>query len=572
MSSRYVWVRIWLDIMLPLGKSNHTVRLKNTAIKLFKELRDSSSSACEANKQLRDGYRRLWDLGFLRDFEEIRKRLFRFVICALTSLDLGTITDALRIGIEDSEPPYQKEISISFVEKLCSNFLKKNDSDQLSWTHDSARDFVVGEILSPGIDLAEPSAQNTLMKDNHRLVANTFLAVMGHSDHPVWKELDLDPSQCKQQDEDFLSSASLGVKIRQEQIVEKIRKAQSSLEYLGRYGWRHCQQAATKQVIFDPLWTRVLKKLILHNKTAFPLWWEVSSFPYQSSGIGHSNAFIAKTAGKHIILSSHALASLDLGTDGISDALFKKLAQPSREQSAAENLVESLVEHSAYKSLDGANVLHVACLAGNNDVLKLMLNAIFHRHGVARVFEFLEERYFARTPFALALLNLRHVDKIPYEYFGDRLLQTLLEFEKKHSTPDTYCLWSHGFNEVLNVNERDDRTVLMWAIADVYPGSTMEDSLIALLRTHKPCNIDYQRKDQQTTALHSAARHGLFRLVKILVESCHATVDLPDNTGATPLDHARESLRSTSEFDKASGYVIGLTRAVDYLESIERSD
>ena len=570
MNSRYVWVRIWLDIMLPLGNSNHTVRLENTANKLFKELRDSSSSACEANKQLRDGYRRLWDLGFLRDFEEIRKRLFRFVICALTSLDLGTITDALRIGIEDSEPPYQKEISISFVEKLCSNFLQKNDSDQLSWTHDSARDFVVGEILSPGIDLAEPSAQNTLMKDNHRLVANTFLAVMGHSDHPVWKELDLDLSQCKQQDEDFLSSASLGVKLQQEQIVEKIRKAQSSLEYLGRYGWRHCQQAATKQVIFDPLWTRVLKELILHNKTAFPLWWEVSSFPYRSSGLGNSNAFIAKTAGKHIILSSHALASLDLGTDGISDALLKNLAQPSREQSAAENLVESLVEHSAYKSLDGANVLHVACFAGNNDVLKLMLNAISHRHGVARVFEFLEERYLSRTPFALALSTLRHADKIPYEYFGDRLLQTLLEFEKKHSTPDTHCLWSHEFNEFLN--EGDDKTVLMWAMENAYPGSKMEDSLIALLRTHKPCNIDYQRKDQQTTALHSAASHGLSRLVKILVESCDATVDLPDNKGATPLDYARKFLGSQSKYNNTLNYVIGLTRVVDYLESIKQSD
>ena len=573
--------------MLPLGNSNHTVRLKNAAEKLLQELRDSSSSACEANKQLREGYWRLWDLGALRDFQEIRKRLFRFVICARTSLNPRTITHALRIGIEDSDPPYQKEISVSFIEKLCSNFLKENDSDELSWTHDSARDFVVGEILSPGIDMAEPSAQNTLMKDSHRQVANTFLAVMGHSDHPVWKELDLDLSQCEQQD--FLSSDSLGFDIGRgqindkfkkahiwrRQIMGKFRKAQSSLEYLCSYGWYHCQKAATKRVIFDPFWTRVLKELILHNKTAFPLWWEVLIKPYERTSRYDSNVFIAKIHGKHKILYSHALAFLDLGTDGISDALFKKLEQPSREQSAAENLVESLIEHSAYKSLNGANVLHVACVAGNNDVLKLMLNAISHRHGVARVFELLEEKYycwsvdkyFSRNPFEIALTNLGpHADRLIPVLPGDRLLQTqtLLEFEQKHSTPDTHCLWSHEATD----SEGRKQTVLMWFLEQHFPKSDIEDYLIALFLIHKPCNINYQSKYQQTTALHIAARRGLFRLLKTMVETCHATVDLPDKTDATPLDYARRSLKDSllNEAYEVPAYLTELTKVKDYLE------
>lgn len=112
-----------------------------------------------------------------------------------STLELSTVAHVLRIGIEDSEPSYRREIFIKEIDKLCSNSLSKEDSDHLSWTHASPRDFVVRVILNPAIDLAESSAKEASMKSNHLLVANTFIAVMRVSDHPVWKELDLDPSQ-----------------------------------------------------------------------------------------------------------------------------------------------------------------------------------------------------------------------------------------------------------------------------------------------------------------------------------------------------------------------------------------
>ncbi len=271
-TSRYVWVQVWLDITLPLHDSSNTVRLKHPAKELLSALQESSTGASQANKQLQPGCQRLWAFGALKDFEEIRKRLFCFVLCAFKPLKLSTVTHALRIGIKDGEESYQKEICTEDIHKLCSNFLLKDASGHLSWTHDSARDFVVREILNPEIDWAESSAKETSMKSNHLLVANTFIAVMKDSDHPVWKEVKLDPSDWKLRKQ---NSPWHDIYDERLKIEEILRNAQSSLDYLGRHGWRHCQHAADKLVISDPLWTRVLRELILRPKTAFALWWRV---------------------------------------------------------------------------------------------------------------------------------------------------------------------------------------------------------------------------------------------------------------------------------------------------------
>ena len=173
----------------------------------------------------------------------------------------------MRIGVEDGEPSYRKEISAEHIDRISSNFLSKDQFGQLSWHHDSARDFVVRVILNPGIDLAGIGAQNTSMKRNHLPVAKTFIAVMRDSDHQVWKELSLNPSQWDGKPERLRPAAR--------QVERVIKEAQSSLTYLGEYGWRHCQNAADKNTIFDPLWTRVIREMILSRKTAFGLWWNV---------------------------------------------------------------------------------------------------------------------------------------------------------------------------------------------------------------------------------------------------------------------------------------------------------
>ena len=242
-----------MDITLPLENSSRTVRRKIHAGKLLNALQESSTGASEANEQLQPGYQRLWDFGALDEFDDIRKRLFCFVICAFAPLKLSTVTYVLRIGIEDSELSFEEEFSIKDIDKLCSNFLLTDGSGHLTWTHDSARDFVVRVILNPGIDLAETSAQETFMKSNHLMVAKTFIAVMRDSNHPVWKELDLDPFEWMLRESE--RKVFGGPYLESRRVIRKIQDEQSSLEYLGRHGWRHCQHAADNDEVFDPLWT-----------------------------------------------------------------------------------------------------------------------------------------------------------------------------------------------------------------------------------------------------------------------------------------------------------------------------
>ena len=568
---RYVWVQVWLKITLPLKDSENTVRLESAARKLLGALQNSSTETSDAHEQLKAGYQRLWKFGALKDFEEIRKRLFRFVICAFVSLTLSTITHALRIDIEDNKSAYRKEISSEQIEKLCSNFLSKDDTDHLSWTHDSARDFVERVILNPGINLAESSAKETSMKRNHLPVAETFIAVMRDSDHPVWKVLVTDPSKWKLGREHDFSE-------ERRKHHELIRKAQSSLGYLCRYGWDHCKHAADKHMIFDPLLARFLREVILRHNTAFALWWQNWWIP------GHlgfnrnpklcfpevPEEFLGDYGGKPAILGSHILTFLNLETGSVSDVQFEKAAKAPPERSSGQDLVESLVQHAACKSLNGANALHLACKYNNASILNLMLQAILHRHGgVTRVFELLDEEYQSRTPFGWTWeensLKWWLVDQS-----RTGLVKILLKFENDHSRPNGVgqsgnralapCLWLQGTSS----------HSLKPFLRAVH--SLKESTIIDFLNIHKPCNIDFQTEVHDDTALHIAARTGRFQLVKVLVEQCHATVQIYNNMGQTPLDVARNKLKTPPrERDFIGGEELpDYASVIQYLESFDQ--
>lgn len=529
-----------MNITLPLQNSNTTVRLDRHARELLEDLKKTSTGANKANEQLQAGYQRLWDSGALTRFEEIRIRLFRFVLCAFQALELSTVTHALRIGIEkDGESSYQEDILVEHIDKLCSNFLSKDVSGRLSWTHGSARAFVVRVILDPGIGFEGTSAEETSMKSSHLLVANTFIAVMKDSDHQVWKELDLDPSLWKLQKQD----SSWRVKAL---VTEKIRHAQSSLEYLGEHGWRHCELAADKYVISDPLWTRVLRELLLHPKTAFALWWRIWFRSPLTLYDRHLENILGDYAGERVILISHPLVFLKLKTDSVWDVQLEKAAKAPPERSTEEDLVESLVRHAACKSLNGANVLHLACWANNGSILKFMLQAILQRHGgVARVFELLEEEYKSQTPFVVTCARHR--------YHSD-VWEILLRFEngcdQSSNRARSLCLWSQS---------QDDwggRTALMKALETLE-----ENEVIRLLDIHKPCDIDVQNGYRMETVLHIAVMWGMVQLVKVLVGKCHAKLNVHDRWNRTPLVVARHSMISWPSHAKFAS-------TVEYLESI----
>lgn len=538
--------------------------LEDHAEELLNALQKSSTGASEANEQLQAGYQRLWAFGALKRFDEIRKRLFRFVICAFAPLKLSTVTHALRIGIEDSERSYRTDFPDKKIDKLCSNFLLTDGSGYLTWTHDSARDFVVRVILNPGIDLAETSAQETFMKSNHLLVAKTFIAVMRDSNHPVWKELDFDPFERMLRESDRRVIEGLFFETGRV-IKEKIRDAQSSLEYLGMDGWRHCQHAADNDEVFDPLWTRIVRELILQHKTAFALWWQLwfegARVPF--FGRRTLSEIFGDYAGERVILISHTLALLSLKADSISDVQLEKAAKAPLERSTEEDLVESLVQHAACKNLNGANVLHLACSTNNGSILNLMLQAILHRHGgLNHVFKLLTEVDHKRTPLSWASFESRFSDGE-----SKSTMETLLRFETNYSRQNgcdqssnwapSDCLWGKRFMR--------SGTALNWVLW-MYED---DDEIIRLLDIHKPCNID-QTDNKGETALHIAALYGRFKLVKALVERYHATVDVPDNGSKTPLDVARDRLEFLHG-DK-SPWAQELPSVIKYLESIKPDD
>ena len=512
------------------------------------------------------GWQRLWDLGALRKYEKIREGLFRFVLCAFKPLDWRTLVHALRIGVEDGDPSYRKEISAKDIDKISSNFFSKDEGGYLSWHHDSARDFVVRVILNPGIDLAEISAQESSMKRNHLQVAKAFIVVMRDSDHQVWKELRLDPSQWLEQPETSRPHAV--------QAKRDIEEAQSSLVYLGRYGWGHCQHAADKSTIFDPLWTRVIREMILSRKTAFGLWWSVWAPFYWF--LGYLEEILGDYAGERVILLPHVLASLDLKVNSASDTEFEKTSNTPLAESRGEDIAESLIQHAACVSLFGANVLHLACAASNISLLNFMLEVISRHHGgVARVFEFLEQEYDSATPFIWACRNsaTMSVARRKFKMISLDAMEILLKFESNCSSPKpsdqnivqapSLCLWSQ-------ISQGE--TALMIAVENVLTEEIIENDIIRLLDIRKPCNIDIQPGKSKNTALHYAARYGLFQLVKVLVEKCHAKVGILDSSNQTPLDVARSDLVFWSMEDKDHKITLGLAKVIEYLETFEQSD
>ncbi|KAF6221667.1 hypothetical protein HO133_001635 [Letharia lupina] len=555
-----------------------TVVLKDNAQELLKDLQETSTKKSEANGQLQAGYQKLWDSGSLTRFDEIRKRLFRFVLCAFEPLKLSTVAHASRIGIEENEPSYRGEITIEDIDKVCSNFLSKDVSGHLSWTHDSARNFVVRVILDPGIGLEGTSAEETSMKSSHLAVANTFIAVMKDSDHQVWKEADLDPSEWMLPKREFKPDSQK--KIDSTRVMMKISNAKSSLGYLGRHGWRHCELAADKHVISDPLWTRVLRELLLHPKTAFALWWQIwfkdPLHPWEP-GYRYLEEILGDYAGERVILISHALVFLKLKTDSVWDVQLEKAAKAPLGRSIEEDLAESLVRHAACKNLNGANALHLACEANNGSLLNLMLQAILQRPGgVARVFELLEEEYKSQTPFIWAIkfeVDWAH----PQSSYDFDVKGGFLRFENDNPRPNgcdqssneaaSLCLWSQSCK-----SWSDFETALMQALYWLE-----ENEVIRLLDIHKPCNIDVQAGNSKRTVLHLAAMDGKIQLVKVLVEECDANVDVRDGEDKTPLHAARETLafRRRTHSVMSTSFIeenLELARVIEYLESINQSD
>lgn len=494
----------------------------------------------EASLQLQPGYQRLWELGALGGWDEIRERLFRLVACAFKPLSIDTVAGALRIGIDDGEI-YSEQLAVSDIAKLSSNFLFEDRSGHLAWTNGSARDFIFRAILNPGIDLTQPSAYEVSTRSNHLLVANMFISIMSSHKHPIWRDLKLKFSQWKQEDHEQL----FRLHDTWQSAMGKARVKNSALAYITDYGYKHCEHAAEMQGLSDPVWSRFFREVFLCEESAFVFWRTVCCDEGPIYLLGSHN-------GHRFVLYAHAFAEWHLGVADISSLPPRTETTASLDLSSPEELTRALFQHAAYVNIMGGNALHLACASGNNHSLDLILQAVLYLHGGApRALQLLRQMYRGQTPIIWAL-DFEEDSRETNLWDIFNMLETLLKFESQHSktcaddhsTDDAslHCQWSHtGFFKT-----RIPKTALSMTISIF---GQEQDMICRLLDAHKPCEIDCRPKYGET-ALYCAAQLGLPKVVKKLVEECHASVDILQRDGKTPLDAARRTLEGLEESER----------------------
>ena len=177
-----------MNILLPTYNDQKTVRLEEDAKILLNALRESFSDENESFAHLE----RLWGLNTVRGYDDVRIRLFRLIFCSFRPLSLATLTHALRIQI-DSGGGYDNGLTNDEVRRLYLNFLTEDTSGHLGFIHDPAREFVSRMGRQDGADSLEDDTVEFSDGKNHLSVAKLYIEVAERPDHPVWRELDLDP-------------------------------------------------------------------------------------------------------------------------------------------------------------------------------------------------------------------------------------------------------------------------------------------------------------------------------------------------------------------------------------------
>ena len=148
---------------------------------MLKAIKDSSRETNDAYDKLRAGYWRLWKLGALKGFDEIRICLFRLILSSFESLSADGLTCILQDWV-GSDRLYDC-LLVEEIESLYSNFLVSEVvSQHLRFTHSSAREFVVREILAKISGVSQESPASSTMKENHRSIAQLFVNLIQRFD------------------------------------------------------------------------------------------------------------------------------------------------------------------------------------------------------------------------------------------------------------------------------------------------------------------------------------------------------------------------------------------------------
>ena len=480
------------------------MRLREDAEEMLKAIEDSSGGTNDAYDKLKAGYLRLWKLGALKGFDELRICLFRLILCSFKSLSVDDLTCILQNHIGS--------LSVRETEILCSNFLVRDVVTQdLRFTHNSAREFVMTEILGKIRGRGQRPLAFLTMKECHRSVAKLFMDYMQRSNHQYRSDV----------------------------------SGAFNRFYFGPFGFRHCIYAAEKQSIFDKVWSDMIQGVLLPLKlrsfdiiSALHTYCNLDDNPY----LRNTRLFIYRESeGKSHFLFSHFLVWLDIiHDDDVSRLRRMDLRTAPSDTGTPEGMLRHFTEHAVTQSTRGeANALHLACLRGNAAAVKLVLESTYDLFGKEACTDLLssQSRIFPSkgTPFVLSVTD----DLVWQEVHTTAVMETLLWFEsryldtaddkeKAHSSQESHRAqqWSH-------VCPRN-RNALTYAM------QIFEEEIVCrLLKIAGPIAIDKPDKSGYTPLMAAAHMHRL-DITRILVEEYHADLNVRCWKGSA-LDIARKS-------------------------------
>ena len=496
------------------------MRLREDAEEMLKAIEDSSARTNDAYDKLKVGYLRLWKLGALKAFDELRICLFRLILCSFIPLSVDHVTCILqnRMG----------SLLVKDVETLYSNFLVRDVvEDELRFTHNSAREFVVREILGTISGGPRESLTSLVMKESHRSVAKLFV--------------------------DFIQRSNN----RDSQHVFKA----FDLFYFSNLGLQHCKYAAEKQSIFDKVWSDMIQRVLLSPGLRSPdvvLALDIVPKFRDSLNVDVSRHFIYRESeGEFHFLFSHFLVWLDIiHGDDASDPRLENLKTASSDTSTPEGMLRHFAEQAAVKStIANANALHIACFRGNAAAVNLVLKSTYYLYGKDACTNLLSQQiefppYTRGTPFVLAVINNREwpqpnrPDVSTFLRFD--VMETLLLFEsrylatadgkdKANSSQASHRVqqWSHACRS---------HSALTYAVMHF-----QEETLCRLLKIAEPIAIDEPDKVGYTPLMMAADR-GYLKVIRILVEDYHADLNVRGQGGKSALDVAREENQQAADY------------------------
>jgi len=337
---RFVWVKVWLQILLPTHHPQKTVLGMERALQLLTELDDSKNDT--QDEQLKTAYQRLWTQNEYKDFVKTRRDLFRFVLCWLAPLWIDDLTEILRVDL-DHKGSYNGSLTEEWVRTLGADFLTIDPDGEITFVHDSARHFVRG-LVEDG-QQSSNTAQLSLFQsgESHRQVMRLFNTLFGSPGQSV---------------HDYEFYHSLGW-------------------YFERHLPRHCELAVLDPLVVDSSW----EALFDETSSTFHAWL-VSGQPCETQLTIRGRSTIPPEIIQDDSVSCKAAWLGFPWSRAVSEKDFETLGQDRQYWGEQERYLERRLHGSL-----NLGALAVATMSNNEYVVWFLLYGIHRLHGQAIVLE-----------------------------------------------------------------------------------------------------------------------------------------------------------------------------------------